>query len=308
LPDQAAYFRDHWGDPSKASKGLLHWPTDFSRDIQPVPCHSHNDYWRKSPVYSALQAGCIGIEADVWLIEDELYVGHSTSSLTPNRTLRSLYIKPLLDILGKQNPITKFHPGRDSPPHGVFDTEPAQTLVLLIDFKTDGHALWPYVYAQLEPLRQAAYLTTFDGTSISQGPITVVATGNAPFNLVISNSTYRDIFFDAPLDRMAADAASSNAPLDASAYNITNSLYASTSFGSSIGSVWSDPSTTQLERIRAQIRGAHNQGLKARYWETPAWPRGLRDHIWKVLVEEGADILNVDDLKAATRGKWGKWD
>jgi hypothetical protein len=33
----------------------------------PVGCHSHNDYWRRVPLYSALQAGCIGVEADVWL-------------------------------------------------------------------------------------------------------------------------------------------------------------------------------------------------------------------------------------------------
>ncbi|ERF71584.1 hypothetical protein EPUS_00573 [Endocarpon pusillum Z07020] len=317
FPNQAAYIVDHWGDPSKTAQGLLHWPTDFSRDIQPVPCHSHNDYWRKVPVYSALQAGCIGVEADLWLVDDDLYVGHSTSALTSNRTFRSLYINPLLDILTKQNPTTKFHPNRDSTLNGVFDTDPAQTLVLLIDFKSNGHTLWPYVQAQLDPLRQADYLTYFDGTSRIERPITAVATGNAPFDLLTSNSTYRDIFFDAPLDKMSVEVpssgqeskqgASGNAPADASLYNPTNSYYASTSFDASIGTVWSHPSTIQLENIRAQVRGAHNQGLKARYWETPFWPRGLRDHVWNVLIEEGVDILNVDDLKAATQGTWGKW-
>lgn len=317
LPDQTAYFVDHWGDPSKTFKGLLRWPTDFSRDIQPVPCHSHNDYWREVPLYSALQAGCIGVEADVWLVEDDLHVGHSTSSLTSNRTLRNLYINPLLDILAKQNPTTKFHPHRDSPPNGVFDTDHAQTLILLIDFKTDGHSLWPYVHAQLDPLRQAGFLTTFDGTSVIEGPVTVVATGNAPFDLVMSNSTYRDIFFDAPLDRLGDEGASSdqenghdassNAPVGASSYNFTNSYYASTSFGAAIGTVWSEPSSTQLERIRGQIKGAHDRGLKARYWETPAWPRGRRNHVWNILVAEGVDLLNVDDLQTATQGTWGSW-
>jgi rRNA biogenesis protein RRP5 len=268
-------------------------------------------------LYSALQAGCIGVEADVWLVEDELYVGHSKSSLAPNRTLKNLYINPLLDVLAKQNPTTKFHPKPDSPPNGVFDTDHAQTLVLLVDFKTDGPSLWPHVHAQLDPLRQKGLLTHFDGTSVKEGPVTVVATGDAPFDLLTSNSTFRDIFFDAPLDRIAPDATpsnqnvgqdtSGNAPTTASAYNTTNSYYASTSFGAAIGTLWSNPSTTQLERIRAQIKGAHQQGLKARYWETPSWPRGLRDHIWNVLLEEGADFLNVDDLKAATQGTWGKW-
>lgn len=321
LPDQTAYFIDHWGNPGKISQGLLHWPTDFSRDIQPIPCHSHNDYWRKVPLYSALQAGCIGTEADVWLVKDELYVGHSTSSLTSNRTFKNLYINPLLDILIKQNPSTRFHPKSESLPNGVFDTKPSQTLVLLIDFKTDGHSLWPYVHTQLDPLRQAGFLTYFDGTSVVERPITVCATGDAPFDLLTSNSTYRDIFFDAPLSSISPNTPSTsgqksgqgtseNALINSSSsssYNFTNSYYASTSFFESIGTVWSEPSPTHLKQIRAQIRGAHERGLKARYWETPFWPRGRRNHIWNILLEEGVDFLNVDDLTAATKGTWGKW-
>lgn len=76
------------------------------------------------------------MEADVWLFDEELYVGHSLSSLTPNRTLNSLYINPLLDILEKQNSISQFHPTSDTRPNGVFDTAPSQTLILLIDVST----------------------------------------------------------------------------------------------------------------------------------------------------------------------------
>lgn len=318
FPDQAAWFRDHFGNPSKATKGLLHWPTDFSRDIQPVPCHSHNDYWRQYPLYSALKAGCIGVEADVWLIDDELFVGHSYSSLTTNRTLRSLYVNPLMEILGKQNPVTEFHPKLDAPRNGVFDTNAEQTLVLMIDFKTNGAALWPHVYAQLEPLRTAGYLTSVKDTSITPGPITVVATGEAPFDLVVANTT-RDIFFDAPLASMDANDAemvpndgeghssSGRWAADFYVYNATNSFYASTDFSNAIGSIWSEPNTSQLSQIRSQIQAAHDRGLKARYWDTPSWPRGLRNQIWNILVREGADFLNVDDLRDATQGNWGEW-
>ena len=37
-------------------------------------------------------------------------VGHDTSSLTRERTLKSLYIEPILDVLKRQNPITEFVP------------------------------------------------------------------------------------------------------------------------------------------------------------------------------------------------------
>lgn len=348
FPDDLDWVIDHWGDPGTPSEGLSHWPTDFTGDIKPIACHSHNDYWRKVPLYEAIRAGCVGVEADVWLFDEELYVGHNRYALTPNRTLKSLYINPLLDILEKQNPITHFHPDPETPPNGVFDTEPEQTLILLIDFKTAGDALWPYVHSQLEPFRKHGYLTYFNGTDVVPGPITVVGTGNTPFDLLISNSTYRDIFFDAPLDQMAdnyrrlnwhppnfeiaddpdvdGDAIqgralypssrravrddqgqghSGSAPSDRDVYGATNSYYASVSFTKSIGYVWRYRlSSQQLDLIRAQIAGAHARGLKVRYWALPNWPRGLRNHVWHVLVREGVDILNVDDLQGATRRDW----
>jgi len=54
-----------WGKPGTGTGSLAWYPTDFLRDVVPVPCHSHNDYWRKVPVFSALHMGCTGIEADV---------------------------------------------------------------------------------------------------------------------------------------------------------------------------------------------------------------------------------------------------
>jgi hypothetical protein len=322
---------DHFPDD------LGHWPTDELADINTVACHSHNDYWRQKPLFSALHAGCTSVEADVWLYNEDLFVGHSTASLTPARTLQSLYINPLLEILDRTNPITEFHPSLNLPRNGVFDTDATQSLVLLIDFKNNGEAIWPYVSSQLQPLRDRNYLTYFNGTERVDGPITVVATGNAPFNKVVENQRYRDIFFDAPLDLMdkvpphtspshrisdeqfatpSADAAtggqghSGSAPTNPMVYSDANSFYASVSFKRSILGFptlppWrSQMSASQIELIRKQIAGAHARGLKVRYWSVPEWPRGLRNYFWRVLVKEGIDYLNVDDLKAATRQTW----
>lgn len=257
----------------------------------------------------------------------DLYVGHDTSSLTVERTLKNMYVDPLVTILDRQNPITPFHSVVDQPQRGVFDTDPAQTLILLVDFKTDGAAAWPQVVKALSPLRDRGYLTYYNGKDVVNGPVTVVGTGNTPFDLVISNSTYRDIFFDAPLDYLAEDSSreqrriarqsadgdenlgqgfSGTSPdLTPDAFNPTNSFYASTSFRKSIGFPWPFRLTAgQMDSIRAQVRGAHRRGLKVRYWALPNWPRGLRNHIWRVLVNEGVDILNVDDLQSATRREW----
>lgn len=305
---------------------ITHWPTDLSREIIPMGCHSHNDYWRSVPLYSALQTGCIGVEADVWLFDDELYVGHTTSSLSARRTLRSMYIDPLVKILERQNPVTSFHRVLDKPPHGVWDTDPDQTVVLLIDFKTDGAATWPAVIKQLEPLRERDYLTYFNGREIVPGPVTVVGTGNTPFDLLTANATYRDIFFDAPLDKLVDEETHNEGKyvpntrrstglgqglsgmtgaITAQTFNVTNSYYASVSFKKAIGFPWPFHFTQhQMDLIRRQVRVAHRHGLKVRYWALPSWPRSLRNHIWKILVQEGVDMLNVDDLVSATKGDW----
>lgn len=311
------------------SDDITHWPTDFSREILPVGCHSHNDYWRRVPLFSALQAGCIGVEADVWLFDEELYVGHTRSALTKRRTLRSLYVDPLVRILDRQNPVTPFQRTIETPPHGVFDTDPDQTLILLIDFKTDGAATWPAVVKELAPLRDGGYLTFFNGRDIIPGPVTVVGTGNTPFDLLTANTTYRDIFFDAPLDKLIDDLGLdrgqvgtfgspvkrstglgqglSGMPdsITAHTFNVTNSYYASVSFKKAVGFPWPFHFTEhQMDLIRRQVRIAHSHGLKVRYWGLPSWPLSLRNHIWRILVQEGVDLLNVDDLTAATKGDW----
>lgn len=282
----------HWGKPGTGTQGLAWYPTDFLRDVVPVPCHSHNDYWRKVPLFSAIRAGCTAVEADVWLRNGDLLVGHDTASLQRSRTFETLYVKPLVDILTRQNPPTEFYNGADN---GVFDTDPSQTLVLLVDLKTDGAETWPWVMQQLAPLRARGWLSYWADGTFHPRPVTVVGTGNTPFEQVVANSTYRDAFFDAPLDR-----------LEGSGFDATNSYYASVSFWRAVGAVrWrGGPGAEQLERIRNQLREAHRRGLMARYWELPAWPIHARNRVWEVLVEEGIDMLNVDDLEAATRHDW----
>ena len=130
---------------------LYDYPTSLTQGIVPKYIHSHNDYWRDVPFYSALSVGAVSIEADVWLYNDTLFVGHERGALTSNRTFETLYINPILDALRRQNPTTS--PFLTSATHnGVYDTNGAQTLYLFVDVKTDGPTTWPYVVRALEPL------------------------------------------------------------------------------------------------------------------------------------------------------------
>ncbi|KAL8992529.1 MAG: hypothetical protein Q9169_007033 [Polycauliona sp. 2 TL-2023] len=271
--------------------------------IKPIPCHSHNDYERQVPLYDALNTGCVSVEADIWLQDDELLVGHTEDALDSSRTLKSLYLDPLMSILGDRNPDLGLTDGTDHSGslEGVFATNTSVSLVLLVDIKTESAKTLPVLLDQLASLRQSGSLTRFDGSRMTQGPITVVGTGNTDFDAIL-NEKDRLVFFDAPL----AYDWSKDSTTDANAYSTNNSYYASVSFDEAIGkpSFLGDLSEEQMTTIKDQIEGAHDRGLKVRYWDTPGWPAGQK--IWERLWKEGVDVLNVDDLTKAKEFLDGK--
>ncbi|PVH68392.1 hypothetical protein DL98DRAFT_474862, partial [Cadophora sp. DSE1049] len=197
---------------------------------------------------------------------------------------------------------------------------PKQTLTLLINVKIGGKETWPWVLKQLEPLRERGWLTFVEGDVLYRRAVTVVGTGNTRFDVLTANETYRDAFCDAPLDTinsppplsppvsspeiddpssLSSETISSpqssqgeNSDLGqglsgttpTSSFTTLNSHYASVSLHKAIGRIWHGRlSPSQLDIIRGQVRGAHRRGLKARYWDLPAWPLGLRDYVWEVL-------------------------
>lgn len=270
---------------------LFTYPTRLTQGIVPKAVHSHNDYWRAAPFYSALAVGAVSIEADVWLRNGTLHVGHEESALTASRTFASLYVEPILAVLRAQNPNSSFVSAPTPTPtrNGVFDTASSQTLYLFVDVKTDGPATWPYVVQALAPLRSAGYLARFNGSAVVAGPVTVIGTGNTPLSLVQGVSP-RDYFYDAPVAYLSSTFANITADV---------SPIASTDFAVQFGSVVRETlNETQLARLRDQVRVAHSKGIKLRYWDQPGWPVGTRNAIWRTLWDNGVDLLNVDDLEA----------
>lgn len=279
------------------------WLEDFSAGVIPVECHSHNDYWHRVPLYEGLAAGCISTEADIWPIitsdgQKELLVGHSSKSLNPARTLRSLYLNPLAEILRNQNSIPSNNLTISSPaesassimPIGVFSMAPAVSLILLLDFKTYESPTLATISSQLEDLRSQGWLTYWTPIEgLVKRPVTIVASGFAPFEHILKNNTYREVFYDAPLKELA------DAP-----WNSNNSYYASSSLQHAVGKTrLGKLNDLQKEKIKHQVRKAEAVGLKSRYWDIPGRPVMWRNHIWEVLLELGMGVLNADDLGAA---------
>ncbi|KAF2461571.1 hypothetical protein BDY21DRAFT_278268, partial [Lineolata rhizophorae] len=284
----------------------------LSRDVRPIPCHSHNDYWRSAPLFDALAAGCTSVEADVWLTaldntEKDLFVGHGTDALREDRTFRSLYVNPLVRMLEARNNDS----GPNAGARGVFEMDASVPLVLAVDIKSSGPETFDRVREQLTPLREAGWLSHYDGSAgeVKPGPVVVVGTGETPFGRVVEDAKYRDVFFDAPLSSLGSK--TDDEERAGERFSAANSYYASVDLPSAVGQVWFGGLTTgQINKVRGQIDEARNRGMKSRYWNTPGWPVGTRNRVWKTLLETGADVLNVDDVKGARWSNWagcGRW-
>ncbi|KAF8528093.1 hypothetical protein BU17DRAFT_39063 [Hysterangium stoloniferum] len=273
------------------NSALLQYPTSFTQNIVPKPIHSHNDYWRDVPLLTALSFGVASVEADVWLVDNILYVGHEMAALTKDRTFDSLYVQPLLKIIHGMNPVDSFTVNQTTP-NGVFDTASNIPLQLLVDIKTDGVETLPAVLKALQPLRSAGYLSTFANGTFTLAPVLVIGTGNSPLEPIKALEP-RDFFFDAPLTELTVPSNTTWSP--------TLSPIASTDYNVAIGWSGIGPiSDAQKANITKFVNDAKSRGINSRFWDTPGWPIFARNAIWQELINDGAFWLNADDLEAAS--------
>ncbi|KAF9499732.1 hypothetical protein BDN71DRAFT_1441300 [Pleurotus eryngii] len=274
-----------------SNSSTLQYPSQFTQNIMPKPIHSHNDYWRDVPLLTALSFGVTSVEADVWFINNTLFVGHEEAALTPDRTFDSLYVQPLVQILEQMNPKNAFTEGQTRP-NGVWDTASGIPLQLLVDMKTNGEATLPPVLDALSPLRERGYLSTFADGAFTQSAVLVIGTGNTPLAQVQALSP-RDFFFDAPLTGLEDTTVN---------WDPTLSPIASADFAAAVG--WNGLGTisdAQLSNLTKFINDAKARGINSRFWNTPEWPVFARENIWRVLLNNGAFWLNADDLEAASQ-------
>lgn len=155
------------------------------------------------------------------------------------------------------------------------------------------HRTLPFVLEALQPLRQANYLTTAVHGVLNIGAVTVVGTGNTPLEGIQALEP-RDMFFDAPLNGL--NDSSINVMWNASLAPIASVDYEAVVGWNGIQNITEEQRST----ITRLVQTAHSFGIKARFWDTPAWPIQARDNVWRELLDDGADWLNADDLEAAS--------
>ncbi len=224
--------------------------------------HAHNDYYHKRPLLDALQHGFTSVEADVILQEGDLMVGHSRFELREDRTLTALYLAPLAKRVSEND-------GQ------VYRT--AKRFILLIDFKTSGAASLAVLRKQLKPYLHM--LTRYENGKVYPGAVTIVISGSRPVAEVAALKT-RYVFIDGRFPDLRTKISSDLVPLVSAPWNGTFSWQG-----------YGDISAQELEKLRAIIKAAHEQGKLVRFWAVPH-----SENLWQVFYNEGIDLINADDL------------
>ncbi|KRD10330.1 alkaline phosphatase [Flavobacterium sp. Root901] len=193
--------------------------------------HSHNDYAGALPFYGAYSNEAGVIEADVFLVNNELFVAHNFKDITAANTLKNMYLDPLsskLKTLGSK----AYASGKP--------------LILMIDIKSDAEPTLKAIAQQLK---------TFPDI-ISNQNIKVVISGNRP-----DQSQWAAyplfIYFDGRLnEEYTAEQLARVEMISEDLKQIT---------------VWNGKGVltqTDLEKIQSIIKKVHNQNKKIRFWAT----------------------------------------
>ena len=231
--------------------------------------HAHNDYEHPRPLFDALDHRFGSVEADIFLVGDQLLIGHDASELDPSRTLESLYLEPL-SALVKAN-------------HGSVYRGWRHPLQLLIDIKTEGSST--YLELDRHLLRYKHLFTTYTHGRVHPGAVTNVISGDRAARIPMEAQTVRRAFYDGRLADLGGSAPASFISLISDDWQANFTWLGTGAFPDA-----------ERQKLRSIVARAHAAGQTVRFWNTPDVAGPARDALWDELFAAGVDFLNTDDL------------
>jgi N-acetylmuramoyl-L-alanine amidase len=224
--------------------------------------HAHNDYEHKRPLLDALENGFCSVEADIYLVDKQLLVGHNRADLRPERTLEKLYLDPFRKL-------AQANGGR------VYPDGPA--VYLLVDVKSEARQ----TYAALDKVlaRYAGILSVTRKGKFEARAVTVVVSGNRAQEAIAAQEV-RYTGIDGRPGDLDSDKPAHLMP------------WISTSWGSQFNWRGKGPMPDkERARLRDFVRRAHQRGRLVRFWATPE-----STAVWKELLAAKVDLINTDKL------------
>jgi alkaline phosphatase len=219
--------------------------------------HSHNDYEQKIPFYLAYHQYFGSVEADVFLKNDTLFVAHEAADMKPSRTLSSLYLNPLAEVIRENK--------------GKLFTDSDQSMQLLIDLKTSAAQTMPALVAELEK---------YKAILAPKGPVKIVLSGNTPAPAEFGN--YPDyIYYD-------GRPGISYTPAQLERIGLISQAFPNYTRWKGKGVLTKDEKV-KIEKVISEV---HEKGKKIRFWATPD-----HINAWKMLMNLGIDYINTDKVQ-----------
>ncbi len=226
--------------------------------VKPLPkAHAHNDYEHTRPLFDALAQGFASVEADVHLMNGELYVAHNTpKEPQANTTLSELYLKPLQKIVSQNK--GKVYPGFD----GIF--------YLMIDFKTAGEPTYQVLEKQLKQYPQL----------LNNPHVVIFISGNRPTDTILKETKPVASLDGRPVD-IAKNLPVSKMPVISDDFHKISQWNGQTPMPDA-----------DLQKIKTLAQQVHAQGKKLRLWAIPDQPLA-----WQTMLDAGVDFINTDKLE-----------
>lgn len=235
----------------------------------PLPnAHAHNDYAHPRPLLDALEQGFTSVEADIHLVDGDLYVAHDADDITPDRTLRSLYLDPLRTRIRQNDGL-------------VYPKGPQFTL--LIDIKTDADATYKALAKILAEYQ--SIFTSFTPERSTDKPVIAIVSGNRPRELMESEKL-RYAGYDGRMNDLESDAPATFMPLISD--NWTRH-FKWTGTG--------DMPEHERRKLIQIVQKAHKKGRRVRFWATRDNPSPERQALWLELLHADVDLINTDHLE-----------
>lgn len=227
-----------------------------------LPVHSHNDYRRENPLFTAWESGVQSVEADVHLYKGRLYVSHSRPVFfRGQKTLKNLYLRPLFSQIMKNKSNANFSKSKDQPP-----------FLLWVDIKGNFDAVYQVLLREIEPYQ--AQLSRVENEKIVWGPVMIILSGNRDIGKLKSEST-RWVFVDGRSRHMGCKYPFHFMPVISDHYD-------------EIIKKDSGKGSKREQLVNWTLR-VHKDGKWSRLWAAPDHPKS-----WKRQWEAGMSFINTD--------------
>lgn len=223
----------------------------------PVLIHSHNDYAQRVPFYQAYAQQVSSIEADVFLHDGQLLVGHDVEDLRADMTFEALYVEPIVTLFARNG--------------GRAFRDSDQTLQLMVELKSETDPTLRAVAALL-----GRWPEVFD-PEVNPAAVRVAVTGRVPAPEAFDRYP-RFLGFDGAWDA------------DYTPEQLERIALISTNFRDF--SQWNGKGTiipVEKERLEQVIDRAHEQGKPVRFWNAPEGTT-----VYYTFYDMGIDYINTD--------------